>query len=184
MLEDGQVEVSKLQKNYIAYSSSLSMNRFKAEIDIIGVNPFVFVPDKILNNLFKQAGKEKGAIPVKGTLNGNSYKQTLVRFKGAWRLYINTTMLKNSPRRVGESITLTIEFDASDRSIKPHPLLAKAMKNNIEAKKVFDKLTPSRQKEIIRYISFLKTEESIIRNIDRVIGFLCGNGRFVGRDKP
>src|SRR6185312_5800928 len=99
------------------------MDRFKAEIEIIGVNPFVLVPAKVLRNIFKQAGKEKGAIPIKGTINDKPYIQTLVRFKGEWRLYINTSMLKNSPKRIGEIVVLTIEFDASDRTIKAHPNL-------------------------------------------------------------
>jgi len=160
------------------------MDRFKAEIEIIGVNPFVLVPAKVLRNIFKQAGKEKGAIPIKGTINDKPYIQTLVRFKGEWRLYINTSMLKNSPKRIGEIVVLTIEFDASDRTIKAHPNLVKAFKDNQEAKKVFDSLSPSRQKEIVRYISALKTEESIIRNVERAIGFLTKKNRFVGRDKP
>lgn len=62
---------------------------FDAKIEIIGINPFVFVPDAILQNLFKLAGKDKGHIPVKGIINGSPYRQTLVRYSGAWRLYIN-----------------------------------------------------------------------------------------------
>jgi len=47
-----------------------------------------------------------------------------------------------------------------------------------------DSLRPSLQKEIVRYISFLKTEESIDRNVDNAIQFLLGKKRFIGRDKP
>ncbi|MDR0560823.1 MAG: DUF1905 domain-containing protein, partial [Prevotellaceae bacterium] len=71
--------------------------KFKAIIEIIGINPFVYIPENILENIFKQAEKNKGFIPVNGTVNNNPYKQTLVKYKGSWRLYINTTILKNSP---------------------------------------------------------------------------------------
>jgi uncharacterized protein (UPF0147 family) len=37
---------------------------------------------------------------------------------------------------------------------------------------------------IIRYISALKTDESVSRNVRRAIEFLTSDGRFVGRDKP
>jgi len=48
-----------------------------------------------------------------------------------------------------------------------------------------DALLPaSRQKEIVRYISALKTQESVTKNIERAIGFLMGGNRFLGRDKP
>ncbi len=93
-------------------------------------------------------------------------------------------MLKDSPRRIGEEIEVDIEFDPSDRTIEPHPKLTKALKGNKEANAVFKKLSASRQKEIVRYIANLKTEQSVNRNIDRAINFLLGKGRFVGREKP
>ena len=160
------------------------MHKFRSELEIIGVNPFVSVPKKILKEIFRQAGKDKGRIPVHGLVNNKPYKQILVKYSGAWRLYINTSMLKNSPKRIGEKISVTISFDPADRTISPHPKLVKALKENPEAKKTFNRLSPSRQKEIVRYISFLKTEESVERNVKRVCKFLTGNGRFVGRDQP
>lgn len=160
------------------------MHHFKAEINIIGINPFVFVPGNILQDIFKQAGKDKGHIPVRGTINGKGYQQTLVKYSGDWRLYINTSMLSNSPKRIGETVEVAIELDPADRTIESHPKLVKALEENPGAKSVFDNLPPSRQKEIIRYISFLKSEESIDRNVNKAIDFLLGKGRFVGRDKP
>lgn len=154
---------------------------FHASIEIIGINPYVQVPETILAGIFIQAGKSKGHIPVAGTVNGLLYQQTLLKYSGLWRLYINTLMLKNSPKRIGETIELTIEFDPRDRTIKPHPKLTEALKNNLEAKSKFDNLSPSMQKEMVRYISALKTEESRIRNIERAIDFLLGKSSFIGK---
>jgi hypothetical protein len=160
------------------------MHHFKAPLDIIGINPFVFVPVPILKQLFLKSGKDKGHIPVCGTVNDKPYTQTLVKYSGEWRLYINTTMLQHSPKRIGEIIVITIDVDTASRTIKPHPKLVKALNANAAAKKVFAALPPSRKKEIIRYISGLKTEESTAKNIEKAIGFLQGKNRFVGRDKP
>ncbi len=157
---------------------------FIAELKIIGINPFVFVPEEILNEIFKAFGKEKGQIPVHGLINGKPYKQTLVKYSGDWRLYINTVMLSKSPQRIGETIEVTIAFDTEDRSLTPHPKLIKVLEENKEAKKVFDSLTQSKQKEIIRYISALKKEETIEKNIAKAINFLLGKERFIGREKP
>lgn len=158
--------------------------KFKAELEIIGVNPFVFVPETILQKIFNAAGKDKGPIPVSGSINGDSYRQTLVRFKGEWRLYINTAMLRNSPKRIGETIIVTIAYDSADRTIPMHAEFEKRLKKNKGAMNVFMALPPSRQKEIVRYISSLKSSESVSRNIGLAIGFLTGKNRFVGRDKP
>ena len=129
------------------------MYRFKAELRIIDGNPFVFVPEEILNELFARAEKTKGPIPVRGILNDKHFQQTLVKFRSEWRLYINMKMLPNSPRRIGEVIALSIEYDPSDRSIEPHPKLVLALQENEEAQRVFDSLPASLKKEIVRYIA-------------------------------
>ena len=159
------------------------IKRMKAEIQIIGINPYVLLPENVLAYVFKQAGKDKGPIPIKGTINGRLYTQTLVKFGGFWRLYVNTTMLPHSPRRIGEVIDITVTFDPVERTITPHPKLTKALAENDAAKAVFDSLRPSLQHEIVRYIARLKSENSVDHNILRAIDFLLGKGRFVGRDK-
>ena len=154
---------------------------FKAVLDIIGINPFVFVPDKILQAVLKQARKEKPPIPVKGTVNDVPYQQTLVRYAGHWRLYINLQMLPNATKRIGETLAITIAYDDADRSTPFHPKLKVALKKNKPAMEVFNTLSPSHQKEINRYLNQLKTEESIERNINRALGYLLGENGFVGR---
>lgn len=160
------------------------MHRFSTTLEIIGINPFVFVPDEILQAIFQAAGREKSPVPVRGTVNGKPFLQTLVKFDGAWRLYINLLMLKNSPRRIGERLEIELEFDPEKREIEPPPLFLEALDKNPMAKNAFEKLPPSRRLEIIRYLARLKNESVLLKNIERAIGFLSGEGRFVGRDKP
>jgi len=157
---------------------------FSAELRIIDGNPFVLLPPAVLSDVFQKAGRCKGPVPVRGTINGRSYQQTLVKFSGAWRLYVNMKMLDDSPRRIGEVIEVTVSFDPSDRRIEPHPKLLAALDANPAAKEAFDGMAPSRQKEIVRYIDGLKTEESVNRNVRRALDFLVGKGRFVGRERP
>jgi hypothetical protein len=80
----------------------------------------VFLPDEVLTDIFRQANKDKGAIPVRVTINESPFIQTLVKFKGDWRLYINMKMLKKSPSRIGETVELFVEFDPVKRIIEPH----------------------------------------------------------------
>lgn len=160
------------------------MSSFKAKIDIIGINPFVLLPEKVLNAVFKQAQKDKGPIQVKGKIDGQAFTQTLVKYKGEWRLYINGPMLKASDKTVGNSVNIEIEFDPEERKTAFHPKLKAAIDKNKKAKTVFDDLAPSLQKEIIRYIANLKTEASIDKNVKLAIQFLLGKQRWIGRDKP
>lgn len=154
---------------------------FQAVIDIIGINPYVFVPGTILENLFRESGREKGPIPIRGLINGKEYKQTLVKYSGHWRLYINTVMLSNSPKRIGETIELTVAFDPEERTVAMHPKLTEALRNHPEANGIFESLTPSHRSEIVRYIANLKTEASVERNVEKAIAYLLGKERFVGR---
>jgi hypothetical protein len=160
------------------------MPSFTDKIKTIGVNPYVVPPPTVMKSLFKAAGKDKGAIPVKGTLNGKAFIQTVVKYSGKWRLYLNGPMRKAAGIDVGDTAQIKIEFDPEERKIDMHPKLKTALEKNKTAHSVFQELSPSRQKEIIRYISFLKSDETIEKNIKRSIQFLSGTGRFVGRDKP
>ena len=162
----------------------MDMLKFKARIEIIGVNPFVFLPQKVLQKVFMQAGKDKGKIPVKMKIDGHEFTQTLIKWSGAWRLYLNTPMRKAAKKDVGDVASFEIAYDPGERVVPMHPKFKKALQENKEARKVFDSLRPSLQLEINRYLSFLKTETSVDRNVTRAIQFLLGNERFVGRDKP
>jgi Bacteriocin-protection, YdeI or OmpD-Associated/Domain of unknown function (DUF1905) len=142
------------------------MGEFEANIEIIGINPFIFVPEQILQIIFKQAGKDKGHIPIEGTINGKYYKQTLLKYSGEWRLYINTSMLKNSPKRIGETVGISVKFDPVSREIEPPSFFTIALSKNTEAKAIYDSLPPSRKHEIVRYLVNLKSEESREKNIN------------------
>lgn len=149
-----------------------SMPKFTAIIYKIGINPVVDPPNKVLLAIFKKAERSKGPIPVRGKLNGAEFIQTLVKFQGSWRLYINGPMLKDSGLAVGDTARIEIEFDSRSREVAMPKELVAALKNDEKAKAAFDDLSPSRRKEISKYIGGLKTAESVAKNIDRVIRHL------------
>ena len=93
-------------------------------------------------------------------------------------------MRKAAGKDVGELVVIEIAFDPEKRVVSMHPKFRRALNENPEAKKVFETLSPSRKQEIHKYFSFLKTEESVDRNIDRSVQFLLGRERFMGRDTP
>ncbi|MEO8148257.1 MAG: YdeI/OmpD-associated family protein [Bacteroidia bacterium] len=157
------------------------MTSFSSLILKIGINPYVKVPSKVLNELFFQAGKSKGPIPVKGKLNGKPFIQHVVKYKGVWRLYLNTPMRKAAGIDVGDMAYVEIDFDNTPRIIPIHSKLADTLSKNKKAKETFEKLAPYRQKEIIRYVNSLKTEESVNRNIIKIMEHLTGKQSFAGR---
>ena len=91
-------------------------------------------------------------------------------------------MLKNSPGRIGEIIRISVGYDAVDRTVPMHPRLQAALDKDVKANARFSGLSKSRQQEMIRYITRLKTDESIDSNITRLVAFLKGHGSFGGRE--
>jgi hypothetical protein len=90
---------------------------FEAEIRIIGVNPYVLLPAATLQKIFAHAGRDKGPIPVRGALDGHSFIQTLVKFAGAWRLYLNGPMLRACSKGVGDHVRVRIAYDLKERFV-------------------------------------------------------------------
>ncbi len=155
---------------------------FVSQIKLLGVNPYVIPPADVLEFIFKQARKHKSPIPVKGKLNGVWFRQSLVRYRGKWRLYINGQMAKKSKlpftgsvtQIVGQTVEIAVMVDRSPIVYAMIPKLEVELNQNIGARENFDQLTAGRRKEIFRYLGSLKTEDSLDRNIHRVIAHLVG----------
>ena len=140
---------------------------FTATIYKVGINPCVPVPKKIT----EQLEIVKGFIYIKGEINGHPFVQTLVPVKnGLYRLYVNGPMLKGAHAKNGDTVKFSIEQnpDPGKRTPLILPAFKKALtKENLTS--VFKNLAPSRQKEILKYMGFLKNPESRERNIVKVI---------------
>lgn len=85
------------------------------------------------------------------------------------------TILKGAKVRLGQTAHFEIEQDHSNRRKKikmPDQFKKKLEESNLMTP--FKKLAPSRQKEIPKYLNYLKVEESLTRNIEKVIRALAG----------
>lgn len=145
---------------------------FRARIELLGINPFVFVPEKHLRALLQAAGRERGPIPLRVTLAGVQFRQNLVKSHGAWRLYLNTPMRTALGKDVGDRIAVQLVFDVRPRKEPPNPALSLALAQSAQAKTAFDALAPSRKKEIVRYLNRLESDAARARNIEKVLGWL------------
>lgn len=150
------------------------MHSFSGIIIKIGINPCLDVPEKIIGKLLSESGKTKGPIPVAGTLNGKPFRQTIVKYKGEWRLYLNGAMRKDAGIDVGDKGNVKVSYDPETRIVPMHPGLRIALEKNKKAKQVFEKLSPSHKNEISKYLGFSKTKDTEDRNIKKVILQLTG----------
>ncbi|MNS89883.1 hypothetical protein D3C72_1239100 [compost metagenome] len=150
------------------------MKSFSAEILKTGINPYVEVPDKVVQTVLKQAGREKGPVPVRGSLGGKPFKHTLLKFQGKWTLYLNAGMRVAAGIDVGDIAKVRMEYDPQSRVESIHPGLRSALEKSKKAAVAFAKLSVSHQGQISRYLKRLKSSESLERNIQVVLAHLKG----------
>jgi hypothetical protein len=158
-----------------------------ASIEIVGINPFVVVPSDVAAKLRPQWRRP---MPVLVRLNGGPdepWRTNLMpRGDGTFYLYLHTWMRKASGVDVGDLVTAELRFDDSYRGGPLHevpPPFQEALDSNATAYANWEKLPPSRQKEILRYFAGLKSDRAIERNVTKAIRVLSGESdRFMGRD--
>lgn len=147
---------------------------FRATIALLGINPYVAVPASHLKALLSAAGRSAGPIPVRVELGGATFQQHLVKYQGAWRLYLNAPMREAAGKEVGQRVSVQVEVDPSPR-VEPMPgALGRALAENVTAAAAFTALPPSRRKEIQRYLNGAKTDATRERNVAKVIAHLAG----------
>ncbi len=104
---------------------------------------------------------------------------------GSFYLYLHGDVRKASNTKVGDRVKVEVRFDSKYRNGPMHPMPAwfrVPLAKNPKAKKAWDALIPSRQKEILRYLSWLKTPEARERNVARALHVLSGKkGRYMAR---
>jgi len=74
----------------------------------------------------------------------------------------------------GDIADVEIEYDPRPREEPVPEKFAAALDADAGARSEFEKLSPSRKKEICRYLNSMKTEGSLVRNVEKVIRHLTG----------
>jgi hypothetical protein len=150
------------------------------------MNPYVLVSAPRAARIRREWRKP---LPVRIRVNGKPEKPWRINMMpigdGTFYLYLHGDVRKASNTKVGDTVTVEVEFDAEYRSGPAHPMpsyLKDAFDGNRSARETWSGLTPSFRKEILRYFSRLKSSDAQIRNTQRAIHVLAGGqGRFLGR---
>ncbi len=164
-----------------------SLLRFPAVIRIRGINPYVHVNALRAGRLRKSWRKP---MPVLTRINGQPAAKPwrinmMPAGNGSFYLYLHDSVRRASGTRVGDRVTVEIEFDVAYRNGPLHPMprwFSAALRSDPQAKMNWSKLPPSRKKEILRYFAGLKSAEARQRNLARAMQVLSGaSGRFMAR---
>ena len=128
---------------------------FTARIYKVGINPCVDAPAETY-----AVFQHRGFIPVEGSVNGESYRATLVPLGGGrYRLYLNGEIRKATGTDVGSVIKVKLNRDEASRVMRTPADFAAA----------FRKTTPSHRREILRWIINAKRPETRQSRINRAV---------------
>lgn len=160
--------------------------KFKATVEIIGINPFVLVSAQRASKLKPDWRKP---MPVLIRVNGQPMQPWPINMMpvgdGSFRLYLHETVRKVSRTGVGDQVRVEVRFDSTYKNGPQHSMPGwfwTALKSNPVAARNWERLIPSRKKEILRYFAALKSAEARERNLQKALTVLSGaSGRFMAR---
>jgi hypothetical protein len=160
---------------------------FSAEIQIVGVNPYVLVNDEQVQAL-KPGWRRPMPVLVKfnGTPDTPWRTNMMPVGDGEFCLYLHGGMRKAAHVKVDDVVSVALRFDDTYRNGPLHDSpewFQEALAASPVATKNWTKLSPNRKKEVLRYFAALKSDQAKKRNLIQALRVLEGeNDRFMGRD--
>ena len=141
------------------------IHTFRATIeDAGGGGMFVRVPFDV------EAAFGKKRVPVQATIDGQSYRGTLVRMGSPDHMLI---VLKEIRERIGktagDSVQVTLEEDTTPRSVEIPPDLGVALGKSPAAQAAFRKLSYTHQREYVNWIVEARRSETRQRRVAQTI---------------
>ena len=174
------------------------LQRFSGLVKLDGVNPYVDVPSEIWRRLGgagsvpvlvrvrgpKGVASDPGPPPkdaerlrMIGRFSKDGWFRTTVLSRSAEpaRLFLDRWMRETAGVSVGDTAVIQLRIDPESRELDVPMALQDALIADRSAGLAWERLSPSRQREILRYLSFLKTPVSLDRNVKKVIASLKGS---------
>lgn len=129
-----------------------------------GGGHLVAVPPKVIEAL-----GGKGRIPVTASFNGVPYRGSIVRMGGDAVLGVQKAIMAAAGVSVGDTLRIEVSNDDVPREVELPDELAKALRANRTAHRVFEGLSYSHRREYARSVAEAKRPETRVRRAERAI---------------
>jgi bacteriocin resistance YdeI/OmpD-like protein/uncharacterized protein DUF1905 len=185
-------------------SKTKAPHRFVATIYKLWMMRYVNVPDDVARSLAKEfaadgksASSRRGGgsskksktirtkyIPVFATVNGQEARVTLMPAGGGrYRVQLNTALRKATRADAGDEVSVTLRIDRESREPTVPADLRMALKENPEARKIFEALATGHRRHIVDWFDSARGMDTRIRRLGFTIEFLLKRGREGPRDR-
>ncbi len=110
--------------------------------------------------------------PVKVTINGYTYRNTVAVMGGVFMLGVSAEHRKAAGLKANDRIEVTLELDTEPRTVELPADLAAALAKKKGARAAFDASAPSARKEFVRQVESAKAQETRERRITVIVAKL------------
>ena len=146
--------------------------RFECRLESDQEACFIRVPPEVLTTL----GQRKRA-PVKVTINAYTYRTTIAVYGGKSYIGVRREVREAAGVEAGDGLTVGLEYDSELRMVDLPEALRVALEADAKASAAFDKLSYTRKKEFVDWVTGAKKAETLQRRLGQAIKMLRGPGR-------
>ena len=139
--------------------------RFKTQLQPRGPAAAVILDDAQV----AAVGEGARRFPVVATVNGYTWRTSVVRMGGVFLLGLNKEVRQGAGVEAGDEVDVTVELDAAPREVEVPEALAAALAADPEAKACFDRLAFTHRKEYARWIADAKQEQTRQRRLGQAL---------------
>ena len=133
---------------------------------------YIRVPAEVLATL----GQRKRA-PVKVTIKAYTYRTTIAVYGGKSYIGVRREVREAAGVAAGDQFAVGLEFDSELRTVDLPEALRAALEADAKAAAAFDKLSYTRKKEFVDWVSGAKKADTQQRRLGQAIKMLRGSAR-------
>lgn len=111
-------------------------------------------------------------VPVRGTINGFPFRSTIATYGDRFYLPVNRGVREGAGASAGETVAVELERDEAPRKVEIPDDLAEALKAAPDARKRFEGLSYTHQKEYVSWISEAKRDATRRNRVEKTISML------------
>lgn len=114
-------------------------------------------------------GEGAKRFPVVATVNGHTWRTSVVRMGGEFLLGLNREVREGAGAEAGDTVDLELELDTKPREVELPPVLAAALAADGEALAAFERLSYTQRKEHARWVAQAKRDETRERRVAKTL---------------
>jgi hypothetical protein len=142
--------------------------RFTAELTPRGPAAAVVLDDEHV----AAVGEGAKRFPVVATVNGYTWRTTVMRMRGEFLLGLNRAVRDAAGVEAGDTVAVALDLDTAPREVEVPEALASALAEDSEARANFEQLAYTHRKEYARWIDDARRSETRQRRVARALEML------------